>query len=159
MCCSSSPHQNKSPHMAHPVKKKSQFFCSRRQLSWKNSVWVEKLFPSLCPAQYLGGDVPACSEGRVLHSGCTPFSKAAGTYRLTGLASCWGRQMLLLLGFHPFSTSCPWEQGAQTLESPHSLCPAAFTVCYVHFCALHVFLISCTLFPCLPRIILKDALR
>lgn len=125
MCCSSSPHQNKSPHMAHPVKKKkSQFFCSRRQLSWKNSVWVEKLFPSLCPAQYLGGDVPACSEGRVLRSGCTPFSKAAGTYRLTGLASCWGRQMLLLLGFHPFSTSCPWEQGAQTLESPHSLCPA-----------------------------------
>lgn len=133
--CSSSPHQNKSPHKAHRVKKKiTVFFCSRRQLSWKNCLGRQAA-PEFVPSTILGGDVPACSEGRVLRSGYTLFLEVAGTYRLRGLASCWGRQMLLLLEFHPFSNSCPWEQGAQTLEStpftwgtPILWCLQAFTV-------------------------------
>lgn len=171
MCCSSSPHQNKSPHMAHRVKKKKKTITVFFFLQQAAALLVEfslgrKAAPEFVPSTILGGDVPDCSEGRVLRSGCTPFSQAAGTYRLRGLASCWGRQMLLLLEFHPFSTSCLWEQGAQTLESTRFTRGApilsalhTFTVHYMHFCALHVFLISCTLFPCPPRIILKDALR
>ena len=36
---------------------------------------------------------------------------------LRGLASIWGKEMLLLLEFHPFYTSCPWDQSVQTQES------------------------------------------
>lgn len=86
--------------------------------------------------------------------------------RLRGLASSWGRQMLLLLEFHHFYTSCPWSKVSRPWRAPLSPGELTFSVPCVSspcatciFRALHVFLISCTLLPCPAHIILKDAFR
>ena len=67
--------------------------------------------------------------------------------RLRGLASSWGRQMLLLREFSSFLHFLPLEQGVQTLESTpftggaHVLCAlCVFTMCYMHC-------------PCLTRVL------
>lgn len=58
---------------------------------------------------------------------------------LRGLASIWGKEMLLLLEFHPFYTSCPWDQSVQTQESNPFTGENAFSVYYKHLpCLTHL---------------------
>lgn len=63
--------------MAHRVKKKTKnhhsVFLQQAAALLVEFSLGRKAAPEFVPSTILGGDVPACSEGRVLRSGCTAF--------------------------------------------------------------------------------------